>query len=170
MVETEEAGSPQGLEVSEDWYRSSDLRARCVIGLLIIGVVVSGASLISTAFEIGLLGQISRGKTVSLAAAQASDSRQQALGIGHLVLFFLTGAAWLLWQHRAHSNLKVSGLQFTPGWAVGWWFVPFASLIKPYQAVKELRQASSGRPDWSHSVGWSVLGRWWATWVALSVS
>src|SRR5687768_18560933 len=39
-----------------------------------------------------------------------------------------------LWIHRAHANLTEVGhdsLEFTPGWAVGWYFIPFANLVKP---------------------------------------
>ena len=58
--------------------------------------------------------------------------------------------AWCVWQHRAHANLWAfarSGLRFTPGWAVGWWFVPIASLWKPFEAVRELWKASDPGSD-----------------------
>jgi len=28
--------------------------------------------------------------------------------------------------------------RFTPGWAVGYWFVPFVNLVRPYQIVADL--------------------------------
>ncbi len=37
-----------------------------------------------------------------------------------------TIVVWLTWQHRVRANVWASGIAIrtTPGWAVGWWFVP----------------------------------------------
>ncbi|QYO65100.1 DUF4328 domain-containing protein [Leptolyngbya sp. 7M] len=50
------------------------------------------------------------------------------VGIATIVLF-------LVWLYRAHKNLfslKPTHLDFSPGWAVGWWFIPFLNLVRPY--------------------------------------
>jgi len=55
--------------------------------------------------------------------------------------FLATVIVWCIWQHRAQANAVVlsgGGLRFTPGWAVGWWFIPIANLWKPFQTVREL--------------------------------
>ena len=70
--------------------------------------------------------------------------------IGLVTLFyasawFLSAVTFLSWLHRAVKNLSALGarkLRFTPGWAVGWFFVPFMDLIRPYEAVTELWHAS----------------------------
>lgn len=82
---------------------------------------------------------------------------------------------FLVWLHRAATNLRAlgrQGLEFTPGWCVGWWFVPFAMLFKPFQAVKEVWQASdpdtvgaNGAWAWKASPVASALGGWWAAWL-----
>jgi lysylphosphatidylglycerol synthetase-like protein (DUF2156 family) len=54
----------------------------------------------------------------------------------------------LVWMHQAAKNVRAFnlwGLRFTPGWVVGWWFIPFASLWMPFQAMKEVWKASD--PD-----------------------
>ena len=74
---------------------------------------------------------------------------------------------FLVWQHRAHRNLRaasVEGLAFTPGWAVGWWFVPVANLVKPFQSVREPWKASSADPAWPEIRTWPVIGWWWGLW------
>ena len=63
----------------------------------------------------------------------------------------------------------MTGLRFTPGWAVGWWFVPFANLVKPFQTMRELWKASGGEEDWGHSRTWSLIGWWWAAWLTAGV-
>ena len=57
-----------------------------------------------------------------------------------------TVVVWLVWQHHATANLwsrGLPGLRFTPGWVVGWWFVPFANLVLPYLAMRELDRRST---------------------------
>lgn len=83
--------------------------------------------------------------------------------------------AWLLWQYRAHQNLVALGtedLQYTPGWAVAWWFVPGALFFMPYRTVRELWKASD--PDaaasaWKQVERTPVLPLWWAAWLGALV-
>jgi hypothetical protein len=85
-----------------------------------------------------------------------------------------TIVVFLMWLYRAYSNLsplKVRDLEFTPGWAVGWWFIPFANLIKPYQAVSETWRESD--PDYDPDLGYLtssvenpwVFPIWWGTFI-----
>jgi hypothetical protein len=79
-----------------------------------------------------------------------------------------TGIVWLVWQHRSQSNLFAlgsPGLRHTPGWAVGWWFVPFANLVMPYRTMRELGKGSRAdgasrllRPWWALQVLYACLG------------
>jgi len=77
-----------------------------------------------------------------------------------------------VWVYRANRHARVlSGnvLEFTPGWAVGWFFVPFANLYKPYQAVKEIYIYSEPRSGDDSSTGPLVPGllpAWWGFWLA----
>jgi hypothetical protein len=46
--------------------------------------------------------------------------------------------------YRTNVNAPTfnDGMSVTPGWAIGWFFVPVANLFKPYQAMKETWIAS----------------------------
>jgi hypothetical protein len=86
--------------------------------------------------------------------------------------FLATVIVWCIWQHHAQANAVVlsgGGLRFTPGWAVGWWFIPIANLWKPFQTVRELWKASHGG-GWRTIATWSLLGWWWGTWLAGSLN
>jgi hypothetical protein len=48
---------------------------------------------------------------------------------------------------------------------VGWWFVPLANLVKPFETVRELWKASHGVARRSLNT-WPVIGWWWALWLA----
>jgi hypothetical protein len=57
--------------------------------------------------------------------------------------------AFCLWTHRVYRNLPAlgaRGLRYTPGWAVGWLFVPFANLVVPYFVFAEIWRNSIPTP------------------------
>jgi hypothetical protein len=91
-------------------------------------------------------------------------------------LFPLLGAftiaaevVWLFWQHRATANLWSRGyvdLKIRPGWAVGWWFIPIASLFMPFVAMLELDRRST--PDGRPRSASPLIGGWWASYLAMS--
>src|SRR5439155_1843984 len=113
--------------------------------------------------------------TASNVSAGTRDLNDTA---GVLVVTALAGlaaaVAWLRWQHRAHENLRalgVSGLAYTPGWAVGWWFIPFANLVLPYLVMVELWRASdpTGSPAWARQRITALLPLWWITYLGRSI-
>jgi len=97
------------------------------------------------------------------------------IGFLAVSIFVGTTVSFCMFVHRAASNLRAfgrSGLQFTPGWAVGWFFVPFANLFKPYHAIKEIVLASDPDTEKSeYTTTWmsnpvpQIVGAWWAFWI-----
>lgn len=86
------------------------------------------------------------------------------LGLVQIVIFIILGITFLRWIHRTNKNLgAVSGqpMRFTPGWSVGWYFIPIANLFKPYQAMKEIWEVSHKYQSGTSS----TLGLWWALWL-----
>lgn len=57
-------------------------------------------------------------------------------------------------------------MQFTSGWAIGYYFIPVLALWKPYQAMKEIWQASNNPTDWQQQTLPSLLPLWWGLWLA----
>jgi hypothetical protein len=151
-------------------------RANAVVGLLIANVAWSLVSIGAVLGELDILERARDGRFVSEAEALASDDRVRTAGTIGLVLNIVTIVAWLVWQHRGQRNLSRLGvrqLQFTPAWAVGWWFVPIANLWKPYQSVRELWRASRAGVDDALRAGertWPVIGWWWGVWLASNIT
>jgi hypothetical protein len=83
------------------------------------------------------------------------------LGVAGLLA---TGVVWFFWLHRAVANGRALGrpTEFTPGWAVGWWFVPLANVVRPYQIVRSLMD-ELGAPD-NRPVLW-----WWGSYLAAGI-
>ena len=72
----------------------------------------------------------------------------------------------LFWIFRANKNataLSPQALENSPGWAVGWFFVPIAGLWKPYEVMREIYKASRSPHDWRTAKGAAVIGWWWGT-------
>lgn len=93
-------------------------------------------------------------------------------GLLMLVAYLLTVVFFCIWVNRANKNARAlgsAGMEFTPGWAVGWFFIPVANLWKPFQAVREIYRASDPQSDslsWKNAAVPGVLGLWWGLWIA----
>ncbi len=90
--------------------------------------------------------------------------------LGWLAIFLFTVVVFCLWIYRSNAALRaagVYGLNFTPGWAVGWWFVPFANLFKPYQVMRELWDASAPDRVDTESLAKRTppFALWWGLWI-----
>jgi len=87
-----------------------------------------------------------------------------------LLATFITFGMWI---HRSHRNLRALGaeeLRFTPASAVGYFFVPLLNLWKPYQAMKELWQASASPGHWEGMPCGPLLGTWWTLWLGAGIA
>ncbi|MDQ2800565.1 MAG: DUF4328 domain-containing protein, partial [Armatimonadota bacterium] len=85
-----------------------------------------------------------------------------------------TGVCFLIWTYRCYKNLQsfgTQGLRSTPGWAVGYFFVPLMNLYKPYGIFSELWRASNPDVDSADPQQWkavrppALLGVWWLLWI-----
>ena len=99
-----------------------------------------------------------------------NDQRQRVLSIVHLATGGGSFLFLLLWFYRAYSNLPALGTaqpRFSPGWAVGYWFVPVLNLVRPCEAMLELASGSDpGRTPDGRKEGyrprWNLLiWIWW---------
>jgi hypothetical protein len=142
-----------------------------LIALLVCQILALMFEAVAVLMEMSLLQRIIDGSQVTLAEATASDNRVALSVRLWLVLLVATIVVWLIWQHRAHANLRALGteLEYSPGWAVGFWLIPIANLWKPFQVNRELWKASGDVNDWRSQRTWPVLGWWWASWISAGV-
>ncbi|WP_017665762.1 DUF4328 domain-containing protein [Porphyrobacter sp. AAP82] len=92
----------------------------------------------------------------------------QAVMLANLAVFIASVIAISMWIYRAHANLHEAGLpalKFSPGWAVGWYFIPIANLFKPFQAMRELWTDSHQTSDSFSADPPGNLGAWWGLWI-----
>jgi Domain of unknown function (DUF4328) len=143
--------------------------ATAISVLLGVQVVVTAVQAATLIHRVDLIHRIQRGASVTQAQADAADASVTGVAGFEAMVFIATVIVWCVWQHRAQGNAQrfvLGTTTFTPGWAVGWWFVPIANLFKPFQAVSELWKASHGGPAWRELSTWSLIGWWWGVWLA----
>lgn len=151
-------------------FASGHSRAQWVSFFLAAIVILEIVAVWSDYIQVQIINRIIRGDFVTMAEVIASDNRQATIGVIYLILLIITGILFLMWIHRTHRNLPSLGntnLKYSPGWAVGWFFVPILSLWKPYQVTTEIWKASDPTTDINDSTAWqkspasSIVSSWW---------
>ena len=85
-----------------------------------------------------------------------------------LACFILVGRWIYLTNANAHLLLGEE-MTITPGWSVGWFFIPFANLIKPYEGVKETWRASHAAGGLHEETESALLPWWWGLWLLTNI-
>lgn len=161
---------------------SGDYKPLSTLSLLtIIALAINGLSNVLMVIpSLGLM--FSPEHTLELGDGTGAQTWFLLIGVIFLVSFpvsIATIVLFLVWLYRAHKNLlslKPTHLDFSPGWAVGWWFIPFLNLVKPYQVVREVWWESDPEiPDGPGFLSASLhyaptyMGFWWGFWIASNI-
>lgn len=93
------------------------------------------------------------------------------LTLANILVLLVTSVVVLRWIYRASVNAHAAapGLTITPGWAVGWYFVPIANLWKPFQAMKEIWLGSHFGANWEGGHTSDLLNWWWGLYIIDSI-
>lgn len=139
-------------------------------------IIVAVISIVSGNLEYQLLSDYQNGVYTSqeqaIADGEANDLRQGIIGIIFLVVIVISGFLILRWIHRANYNARQLGaenMKFSPGWSIGYYFIPILALWKPYQAMKEIWKASKEPSNWESQETSGILPLWWTLWLVSSV-
>jgi hypothetical protein len=147
-------------------------------GLLWATIAFSVIGILSGMSEYSLLQDIKNGafetEAEALIAANSNDSRQALIGIIQFFLFLGTAVVFLRWIYLSNANARAfvgDDMEFTSGWAVGWYFVPIMNLFKPYKAMQEIWKVSKhpGDPNWNEHEVPKYVSYWWTTWILAGV-
>jgi len=90
--------------------------------------------------------------------------------VGLFLSFFgalIIALRWIYLVSKA-AYILTDGETTKPGWAVGWYFVPFANLWKPYEAMREAWQVSQNVENWPQ-VPTDYLPTWWGLWISFNI-
>jgi len=151
-------------------FISGHSRAQWVIVFLAITIILGIVAIVSDYLQIDLTSRVMEGQTITEAELSSNDNRQQLIGILQFWTLVATGILFLMWIYRSHRNLPALGaryLKYTPGWAVGGFFVPLLNLIRPFQVMREIWKASDPKVEITNGSSWEsapsspLVGWWW---------
>ncbi len=155
-------------------YRDSTSLTQWTLWLLYAEIAVCLLAVASGFAERGTLHALDSGifetNEAAAQAAQSNDSRQGLVSVCQMLVFIIGGVLTLRWIHRMCHNalVKASTMQFTPGWSIGWYFIPIANLWKPFQAMGEIWDKSQQQAGTSGREPGGLLGLWWTLWLGYS--
>jgi len=140
--------------------------------LLIIAAVIKSLLILTGIAQLAFPAFTKGQEATDNAGGLAASISYAALTLLSFVVFVITAVVFLMWLHRVCSNLPAFGHWksggYSPGWAVGSFFVPLGNLAMPYQAVKEIWQKSRPANSQSFSFSSSPPGffpAWWGFWL-----
>jgi len=148
------------------------LRTLCqiVTVIFVAVVIVSAFAAQSDLALLQYIEELSAGGPVDEAKAERIDAHQAMMGLVQVGLLVVCAIVFLRWFHRAHKNLKAAGLKhltYTPGWAIGGFFVPFLNLVRPFQVIKEVWMGTAYLAGKGEAESWKtgspspLVGWWW---------
>jgi Domain of unknown function (DUF4328) len=156
-------------------YVSAHSRATIVKALLIAGAIVSVLAMVVAAMELVFAPITGEEEVAENVGGYVVALLTLGIGLLTLAVFVATVVFFLMWLYRSYKNLPAFGVtstSYSPGWAIGSFFVPFANLVIPYRAVKELWQNSVAGKTFSFASGsppsWFPL--WWGFWLASNIA
>jgi len=104
-----------------------------------------------------------------IAIATTMDNISSVVMWTSIGLFVVTAISFCIWTYQAARNARsLSALpqKMSPGWTVGWYFVPFANFWKPFQGMREIWWRSAW-PQKKHAP--LILNIWWVLWVSIGI-
>jgi len=147
-------------------FESGHARAKWAMTLLAIMALLSVA-----AVAVGYTGHqraLEQGSPVTIHEPEGIAGA--AVGGLQFVVWVGTVIAFCLWTHRVSRNLPAlggRGLKYTPGWAVGWYFIPVANFVVPIFVMREIWRESDPAQRHLDSQGGKsaspLVAWWWGT-------
>ena len=168
---------PEGLTASEPFVNAHG-RSLVVIVLFVAYIVVT---LAATAVN---LMRLTLPDMVLSADADAHLTLTELLeflvALPALLVNLALIVMFLVWLYRVSKNIPALGnpkarVEYTPGWAVGSFFIPFGNLYMPYKGVREVWEKSDPGIRTANdymlappSTAPLLLG-WWVMWITHNV-
>ncbi len=153
-----------------DTYRSPRARAKLVTAALVLdlaALVVVGMLLWDS---LGIAHAIIAGEGVSEASFTMLERRASEMELISGGVLVACVVMFGLWTYRVAKNATAMGarLSITPGWAVGYYFIPIVSWWMPYSAMAQVWDASDPDPrtDPYQPRSHALLVAWWISWLA----
>jgi hypothetical protein len=132
-------------------------------------------AVVSDVYQYTTFQRSADGESVALTKLEgARDFFDVAHGLQSLFILAIPGV-FIWWTRRATCNVRALGAErpeFSPGWAIGWWFIPFANWVQPLRVVNQAWRASDPALPASEGDHWRqgklspLVPIWWVAYLA----
>jgi hypothetical protein len=157
-------------------FQSGHQRAMAAIAFLAVTALICIAGTISAIVQYSSLEQLPDGSFAVTGAGATIEQASRLLSFAAICVWIGTVVTFSMWTHRAARNLPAlgaRGLKYTPGWAVGWFFIPLAHLVMPYFVAAEIWRESDPAQKHLDAQGGKttspLVASWWFTYVIQAV-
>ena len=149
-------------------FRDPNGRGRAAIIAVLVWLAADFAFTISSGLMIATLNSLGSGTGP---APETADAVAGITSIAMLVAMLISIVFVSRWIMRVNANAHSlsDSMTITPGWNVGWFFVPVATLWKPFQGLREAWQASVSPHDPGSVPVPALMRWWWGLWLATSI-
>jgi hypothetical protein len=86
------------------------------------------------------------------------------IALVYVLALVITAVLGLVWTFRVAwsvRHLGAKGFDSSPAMSVGWYFVPFANIVMPYRALRQVYSASMDPTGWKDETRPIVATWWW---------
>jgi hypothetical protein len=109
--------------------------------------------------------------TLTQSQAELVDAGVASATVAMMLFYYVSAFFTARVTYRAMKNLHAQGspeATISPGWAIGWYFVPFASFFMPMRAVREIWRGSFALKGEIPSA--AIIGWWWTLWLLSAIA
>jgi hypothetical protein len=155
-------------------YRSPRLRAKLVTAAFFVYAAACTWCVWSMLHGIAIGDAIEAGADVDPDAYTAWAASLEGIDIKLIGVQLFGVVAFLFWTHRVTANARAfGGLGESPGWAVGYYFMPFLNLYRPYRILADVYIDSDPDPSpdrWSGRRAVPLFfPAWWLVWTLVRI-
>lgn len=152
-------------------YRSARGHARFAMWGIVLDVVVTGSLVAALGGQAMLIG-VPIDQAPPSAATGAVALGMCCSGISVIGALVIAATLFLVWLHRAYSSAIALGaeISYTPGYAVGSWFIPIVNLWQPLQVVQALDAAAAPEDRLENVATQHDTTLWWGLWIGTGIA
>jgi uncharacterized protein DUF4328 len=148
--------------------------ARAVVLWLYLWLVLQIAEASGAILQITYLSGIDPGAPLAWTDSIGNESVDMIVGlvaVPWLIVNLVTAVLVLKWIYRVNHNAQchADGMSVSPGWNVGFFFVPIMTWFRPYQGVRDSWQVSHDPENWPLVEVPPLLRWWWGCWIISSM-
>lgn len=110
--------------------------------------------------------------TFEIDRLEQSDALGMVAGGGLMLAYLIAVIASGRWIFRVNKNAQAQNqdwITVSPGWNIGFFFIPIANLFMPFRGLRQTLQVSTAPHAPEHVAIPALMPLWWLAWLAMSI-